>query len=137
MMKNLIRFQSIHDYHKFANLRAPEHPLVSLIDYTDIRYPDNVEQIKWTQDYYVIGLKKDIPYKFFYGQQAYDFDQGVMTFIAPNQVMSLANNPNREAHPSGWLLLIHPDFLWNSPLGTQSMSPCFFRKGKKIWWLNF
>lgn len=125
-MKELLHFKKIGDYHKFAHLAAPEHPLISLVDYSKVQYPQDVESFKWVQDYYVVGLKRNIPYKFFYGQQEYDFDEGVMTFIAPGQVMSLTNNPNRTAHPTGWLLLIHPDFLYRTNLAKQIQHYQFF-----------
>ncbi len=125
-MKELLHFKRISDYHKLANLKAPQHPLISLIDYTQIKYPENIKEIKWRQDYYTIGLKRNVAYKFFYGQQEYDFDEGVMTFIAPNQVMSLGENPNLHTKPTGWLLLIHPDFLWNTDLAKKIKNYEFF-----------
>ena len=126
-MKNLKNFKKVSDYHKFANLSAPEHPLISLVDYSKVQYPADINTLKWRQDYYVIGLKRNIPYKFFYGQQEYDFDEGIMTFIAPNQVMSLGDNPNiNSGKASGFLLLIHPDFLWNSALVKQIKHYRFF-----------
>jgi len=126
-MKDLKHFKKISDYHKIANIAAPEHPLVSLVDYSKVQYSENVNELKWKQDYYTIGLKRNIPYKFFYGQKEYDFDEGVMTFIAPNQVMRLGANPNLNAkEPEGWLLLIHPDFLWNTPLAKQIQEFDFF-----------
>ncbi len=125
-MKKRKHFKKISDYHKFANIAAPEHPLISLVDYGKVQYDANIEDLQWMQDYYTIGLKRNIPYKFFYGQQAYDFDEGLMTFIAPNQVMSLQNNPNVHHKPSGYLLLIHPDFLWKSSLTAQINQYEFF-----------
>lgn len=125
-MKSIHRFKKVSDYHKFANLSAPEHPLISLVDYSQVSYPSNINDMKWTQDYYTIGLKRNIPYKFYYGQQAYDFDEGVMTFIAPKQVMSLGDNPNIQGNPTGFLLLVHPDFLWNSTLAKQIKNYGFF-----------
>lgn len=126
MKKEFLHFKKVSDYHKFAHLSAPQHPLISLIDYSQVQYPENVIDYKWRQDYYAIGLKKNIPYKFFYGQQEYDFDEGLMTFIKPNQVMSLESNPNIGHKPTGWLLLIHPDFLWNSSLANQINQYDFF-----------
>ncbi|MBO6606764.1 MAG: helix-turn-helix transcriptional regulator [Psychroserpens sp.] len=120
------RFKKVGDYHKFANLGAPEHPLISLVDYSQVSYPSHITDMKWTQDYYTIGLKRNIPYKFYYGQQAYDFDEGVMTFIAPKQVLSLGDNPNIQGSPTGFLLLVHPDFLWNSSLAKQIKQYGFF-----------
>lgn len=126
-MKTIKHFKKISDYHKLANLKAPEHPLVSLVDYRHVQYPDDIESLKWKQDYFTIALKRNIKHKMFYGQQAYDFDEGLMTFLAPNQVMSLAHNPNvNEGHPSGWLLLVHPDFLWDSKLGASIKEYDFF-----------
>ncbi|SOE23810.1 Helix-turn-helix domain-containing protein [Spirosomataceae bacterium TFI 002] len=126
-MKHIRHFKKISDYHKLAQLNAPEHPLISLVDYSKVNYPKEINSLKWRQDYYTIGLKRNVQHKFFYGQQEYDFDQGLMTFIAPNQVMSLGDNPNiKNKKPSGSLLLIHPDFLWNSPLANQIMDYDFF-----------
>lgn len=122
----MLQFKKISDYHKFATIDGPEHPLISLIDYSQIQYPADISDIKWVQGYYAVGLKRNVAYKFFYGQQEYDFDEGIMTFISPNQVMSLTNNPNVKNKPSGWLLLIHPDFLWNTPLAKQIKHYAFF-----------
>jgi len=126
-MKALKHFKKVSDYHKLANIPGPEHPLISLVDYSQINYPEDTSQLKWKQDYYTIGLKRNIAYKLFYGQQEYDFDEGIMTFVAPNQVMSLTDNPNLKGQqPSGWLLLIHPDFLWNTSLAKHITQYDFF-----------
>ncbi|WP_353778818.1 helix-turn-helix domain-containing protein [Winogradskyella sp. 3972H.M.0a.05] len=126
-MKDIKHFKKVGDYHNLANIAAPEHPLISLVDYSQVQYPPDIVTLKWKQDYYTIGLKRNIAYKLFYGQQEYDFDEGLMTFLAPNQVMSLENNPNVADHrPSGYLLLIHPDFLWNTPLSKLIKDYDFF-----------
>jgi AraC-like DNA-binding protein len=54
-----------------------------------------------------------------YGQQEFDFDEGVMHFMAPKQILSIQTATAEEFKHAGWLLLIHPDFLWNSPLSTK------------------
>lgn len=119
-MENLKRISKISDYHSFANLSAPKHPLISLIDFGLVEFPERLKGLKLIQEYYTIGLKRNVPYKLFYGQQEYDFNDGLMTFLGPNQVMSMERNPNifldKKLKPSGWLLLIHPDFLWNTTL---------------------
>lgn len=124
------QLSKISDYHAFANLAPPAHPLISLVDYGKVQYPDDIKGLKLLQQYYSIGLKRNVPYKFFYGQQEYDFDGGLMTFISPNQVMSMESNPNigveESLKPSGYLLLIHPDFLWNTALAQAMQSFIFF-----------
>ncbi|MCG1037059.1 helix-turn-helix domain-containing protein [Polaribacter sargassicola] len=129
-MLNIQSFSKIKDYHNFANLSAPKHPLISLIDYSEVKYPKNIKGIKFKQEYYTIGLKRNISYEFYYGQQEYDFDEGIMTFISPNQVLNMESNPNinlnKESKASGWLLCIHPDFFWNTSLSKLIKSYDFF-----------
>lgn len=126
-MAQLYRLSKISDYHNFANLPSPVHPLISLVDYSQVQYPKNVKGLRLIQEYYSIGLKRNVPYKFFYGQQEYDFDEGLMTFISPNQMISMDSNPNVGAkEPSGRLLFIHPDFLWNTSLAKTIKSYEFF-----------
>jgi AraC-type DNA-binding domain-containing proteins len=53
---------------------------------------------------------------------------GLLSFIAPGQVFSIEVLPEEQMtqRPSGWLLLIHPDFLWNTPLAKKIKQYEFF-----------
>lgn len=126
-MEKTIRLNSIAEFHKFCNLTQPDHPLVSLIDYSKVSYPFDQTNVKWIQNFYTIGLKRNVNGKFNYGQQQYDFDSGVLSFIAPLQFLNIEINPSVEAEPTGWLLLIHPDFLWNTSLAKKIKSFDFFQ----------
>ncbi|MEB3345841.1 helix-turn-helix domain-containing protein [Aquimarina gracilis] len=123
----MYRFKTISEFHKYSNLPKPEHPLISLIDYSKVSYPLDSGEIKWVQDFYSIGLKKNVSRKFNYGQQKYDFDEGVLSFVAPQQILSIEINQNADASDaSGWLLLIHPDFIWNTSLANSIKKYDFF-----------
>ncbi len=125
-MKEPIRFNSISDFHTFCGLSKPEHPLISLIDYSKVRYPVNDDEMKWIQDYYSIGLKRNVNARFNYGQQQYDFDSGVLCFVSPLQFLRIEMKPDVEVEPTGYLLLIHPDFLWGTSLIKKMKSYEFF-----------
>jgi AraC-like DNA-binding protein len=125
-MKQTFRFNSISEFHAFCNLPNPEHPLISLIDYSKVRYPVDDTELKWIQNFYSIGLKRNINAKFNYGQQEYDFDSGVLCFVSPLQFLSLEMKPGVEVEPTGYLLLIHPDFLWGTSLIKKIKSYEFF-----------
>lgn len=125
-MKETFRFNSISDFHAFCGLPNPEHPLISLIDYSKVKYPVNDHELKWVQNYYSIGLKRNVNAKFNYGQQEYDFDSGVLCFVSPLQFLSLEMKPEVEVEPTGYLLLIHPDFLWGTSLIRKIKSYEFF-----------
>lgn len=125
-MTNTFRFNSLSEFHNCFGLSHPEHPLVSVIDYSKVIYPTNEVELKWIQNFHSIGLKRNVNAKFNYGQQEYDFDSGVLTFISPLQFLKIEIIPEVVVEPSGWLLLIHPDFLWNHSLASKIKTFDFF-----------
>ncbi|SMP13295.1 helix-turn-helix domain-containing protein [Chryseobacterium profundimaris] len=114
--KKIIRIKSIGEFHQFRGLPKPAHPLISIVDYASIKHQPDMEETSWVFDFYQISVKKGIDGKFKYGQLEYDFDDGIMFFIAPNQVFNIRINHHSTMERSGWMLLIHPDFLWNTSL---------------------
>lgn len=114
------RFRTISEFQQFRQMPKPDHPLISVFEVESAGHIDMTENMSWLYEFYCVGLKKVVGsknVKLKYGQQAYDFDDGVMSFVAPNQVLSLTVEEDNEGiKQSGWLLLIHPDFLWNTPL---------------------
>ena len=75
------------------------------------------EPIGLVFDFYGIAIKRTSNLKVQFGQHPYDFDEGVMSFMAPNHVTSLkVENSQKPIKQSGWILYVHPDFLWNTPL---------------------
>jgi AraC family transcriptional activator of pobA len=119
------RIKTISEYHKSRGLSKPLHPLISLIDYRSIKHSPDTSKVSWVNDFFLIALKKNIDGKFRYGQQDYDFDEGTMFFIAPGQVFRIEVNkdlPDR----SGWMLLVHPDFLWRTSLAKSIKNYDYF-----------
>ena len=110
------RVKTISEFHQLRGLPKPEHPLISVVDYAAIRHAPGKKLTNWVFDFYSISIKRGLTGKINYGQQEYDFDEGVMFFISPNQVFGLNTEPNPTTKRSGWMLLIHPDFLWNTTL---------------------
>jgi AraC family transcriptional regulator, transcriptional activator of pobA len=110
------RIKTITEFHRLNNLEKPEHPLVSVIDFESMRHFPTDGSISFTRDFYSIGLKKDFNAKMKYGQQQYDFDEGIMTFMAPGQVLRIEVQNGETFKHSGWLLLFHPDFILHTSL---------------------
>lgn len=129
MSKSTItRLKSISDLHKFHQLKSPEHPLISLIDYSKIRPTAVNNEIRWVQEFFTISLKRNVVGKFRYGQQSYDFDEGVMTFFAPEQLITvqLIEEDLTTNQPSGHILAIHPDFFYGTSLANKMKKYPFF-----------
>ncbi|MBY0479453.1 MAG: helix-turn-helix transcriptional regulator [Chitinophagaceae bacterium] len=120
------RIKSISEYHRLRGLPKPQHPLISLIDFESIQYSSESNHTSWILDFYSIALKKNFDAKVKYGQQEYDFDEGVLFFISPNQVFSIEVKENEVSKLSGWMLLIHPDFFWKTTLAQNIRKYDFF-----------
>jgi len=116
MMTKLWRLKSVTEFHRVRGLQPPVHPLISVVNYSEVKLLAENNHVNWVLDFYSISLKKNIAVKFKYGQQQYDFDEGVMFFIAPGQVFNIEVLPESNPDRSGWMLLIHPDFLWGTSL---------------------
>ena len=113
------RIKTISEFHQLRGLPRPDHPLISVVDYGSVQRPSTADQVNWVFDFYQISVKRGMSGKMRYGQQEYDFDEGVMFFISPNQVFSIEADPHSTVQRSGWMLLVHPDFLWKTPLAKK------------------
>jgi AraC-like DNA-binding protein len=111
------RIKTITEFHQFRELPKPEHPLISVINFDKIKRLRDDEPVHLVNDFYSVALKRNFKGKFKYGQQEYDFDEGVLFFLSPGQVYAIESD--KELQHSGWLLLLHPDFLWNTPLAQK------------------
>lgn len=113
----LFHFHTITEYHRAAGLPKPAHPLVSLVRMDSLKRPLADGAFSIIYDFYSIAMKRVKNAKFKYGQQASDFDEGVLFFMAPGQVFGVEIEKDVVLQaPEGWIILIHPDFLWNTPL---------------------
>ncbi|MFH6946760.1 helix-turn-helix domain-containing protein [Flavobacterium sp. FlaQc-50] len=121
-----IRLKNISEFHKFWALPKPEHPLISVVDYKHINHSLVDPDQAIIMDYYSIAIKRDLGVKMIYGQESFDFDEGLMFFMAPNQVFKIEKEIRNTTNHAGWILLIHPDFLWNSPLAKTIKKYEFF-----------
>ncbi|NHN25265.1 helix-turn-helix transcriptional regulator [Flavobacterium jejuense] len=124
------KIKSIHEFHKFRELPPPEHPLISIINVENVKSINSDEPKNLLLDFYVIALKQNFNNKgsvlLKYGQQKYDFDEGTMSFMSPNQVFSITVENEIKIKQSGWVLLVHPDFLWNTALANKIKKYDFF-----------
>lgn len=108
------RIRSISELHKLRGLPPPEHPLISVLDYGAMPYPTEGTE-SYVFDFYTISVKRGVG-KMKYGQQQYDFDEGVMYFMAPGQLLTIEPAPAAAGPRSGWIIKVHPDLFWNTPL---------------------
>jgi AraC-like DNA-binding protein len=125
-MKNgeILQIKTLSQYYAAAGLGKPRHPLISVYPFQDAPRVDVPEKIKFMLGFYVITIKYQCTCKSQYGQTSYDYDEGVMGFTAPNQVLGIEKNFEPPTH--GWCLMFHPDFLYGSELPRKIKDHHFF-----------
>ena len=77
-----------------------------------------------TLNFYNISIKRSFQGQMKYGKNYYDFDEGTMSFVSPNQVIAIDQDEDR--NKDGWSLMFHPDLIRNYPLGKSIKNYGFF-----------
>jgi AraC family transcriptional activator of pobA len=111
------KFDSIAELHRLLELPKPEHPLVSVINFEEIKCFSEERLRSVSYNFYCIAMKKNFQGKMKYGQNFYDFDEGVMTFFSPGQVVT--TDITDDLQLSGWWLVVHPEYIRGYPLGKR------------------
>ena len=124
-MNEIIRIKSINDVHRIFGLERPNHPLVSVIQIDDRITNFEYGEAKYVFDFYQINLKQGFSGSISYGRSSYDFDEGTLAFIKPNQTIQIESQEEIKGS-SGWTLLFHPDLIRKSELGQTIDSYSFF-----------
>lgn len=110
-------FKTLSEFHEFRQLPKPLHPLFSVVDMSDVPLIDDKTPVTMILEFYSISIKRMKNVSVKYGQNSFDFNEGILFFIAPNQVFSVAlTEEAKSVERSGWVINIHPDFLWNTTL---------------------
>jgi AraC family transcriptional regulator, transcriptional activator of pobA len=114
---------SIPALHHLMGLPSPKHPLLSLVDNSQLNNNATNNMNSISLRFYGLSYKKAVNGKMGYGQGYYDFDEGGMIFTAPNQVITAYDT---HASHIGKTIFFHPDILFNYPLGKSIGRYSFF-----------
>ncbi|WP_293307553.1 helix-turn-helix domain-containing protein [Pedobacter sp. UBA5917] len=120
--KNPLRIESISEIHELLRVPKPVHPLISLVDNSQMATNTELLNRPFLLNFYKISYKYSTTGRMGYGQGYYDFNEGGMMFTAPNQLIYVDN----DAQYFGATILFHPDFIRNYPLGTTIKKYGFF-----------
>ena len=120
-MNNVKAFSSIQDYNDFIGARTL-HPLVNVVKMSEL---GPMKHMLHRFGFYACYLKDHLCGPMLYGRNKYDYREGTLVFIGPNQV---AGNDDGQVtpHPKGWILIFHPDLLLGTPLARKMKEYTFF-----------
>jgi AraC-like DNA-binding protein len=109
---------SVADFTQHYGFAPPAHPLVTVIDLSQYPVPD-FEARPALRHLYLIVLKRHFHGQLPYGQQQYDYRQGVLGFYAPGQPVQFCppGGAPASAKPGSCMVVFHPDLLARHPTG--------------------
>lgn len=119
-----LRISSISQLHEILGFAKPSHPLISLVDVSQLVIREEEVGTRIIYDLYVI-TQKDKSCGVEYGRNSFDFDEGVMAFSAPGQVYE-PTKAVRAGEITGWMLFFHPDLIHPTHLGSHMDEYSFF-----------
>lgn len=124
MNEPIIHSKSITEIRAVFGLDKPTHPLITILDTEKLAYGEGTVGKRFSSDLYCIALK-DSNCGIDYGRNSYDFDDGVLIFTAPKQVITV-KKPQALNEVKGWMLYFHPNLIRNTTLGSKIDSYNFF-----------
>jgi AraC-like DNA-binding protein len=110
---NNINYKSITEFNLAQNLPEPENPLFSIghKTFNADELEDCVsskEEISYTNQFYVISLKKIVSGEIIYGRTKYDCNTGTLLFSSPNQTYIVKDIV---ISSESWHIAFHEDFI--------------------------
>jgi AraC-like DNA-binding protein len=126
-MKGVHHFATVDEYNELAGQKTL-HPLVSVLDFSQLVIPDPQARRNMLRcfsfGFYAVFFKKGKYCDIHYGRNKYDYQDGTLVFIAPDQVINIEYG--EEYVPGGWGLLFHPDLLRGTALASIMKDYSFF-----------
>ncbi len=119
-MDDIISFNSIKEYNAFNN-NETLHPLVSVVNLNKA-HPRKLRRLRY--GFYTVFLKQIYCGDLRYGLSNYDYEEGTLIFLAPQQV--IGENKEDYYQPQGIALVFHPDLITGTPLGKSIGDYRFF-----------
>jgi AraC-like DNA-binding protein len=104
---------TVADFAQHYGFAPPAHPLITVVDLS--QYPPPAATTPPALHHlYLVVLKRHFHGQLPYGQQVYDYQQGVLGFYGPGQPIQFCPKPDAPtlaAPPQGWMVVFHPDLL--------------------------
>ncbi|MCT4615459.1 MAG: AraC family transcriptional regulator [Marinifilaceae bacterium] len=119
-----MHFDDLECIHEYLDLDKPKNKFMSVIDLSKVKLFKDKSYYNVSTDFYIITMKQGNNWDLKYGLNCFEFADFGISFIAPEQVVSIVDFGSKR--PEGYSLLIHPAFLNNHDVHEQIKECDFF-----------
>ncbi|KXX66905.1 AraC family transcriptional regulator [Flammeovirga sp. SJP92] len=124
-MSSFYTIHSISELHEAFGYKKPNHPLISVINLAEVAISKEMLHLKIGTPFYAITLKTKVAHPFRYGREYFDFSEGYLFGIAPNQIIEV-DETSEKGELEGWALYFHPDLILGYGLYDKISDYSFF-----------
>lgn len=122
-MNDIIKIDHICQYNDLMGVET-QNPLVTVVDFSKRPVEKSIDRM-YNMNLYVVFLKDVNCGDMVYGRQYYDYQEGTMVFLSPNQLYGIKGS-GKMYQPKGYGLLFHPDLIKGTSLGKNIHQYSFF-----------
>ena len=123
-MRNIVyAVETISQLHDIIGIEKPKHPLISVIDYSQVNVVNAPEEGSFTCSFYSVNFKKYC--SFLYGRQPFDHEEGTLHCTAPGQIIIYDRQKEKDSS-EGVGLYFHPELIRKTALGNKINEYTFF-----------
>ena len=115
-MTEFLNIKTLTELFKLMELPAPKHPLIAVVNFEESPLKIDLPELKIVCGFYQISFKSGEDGSIKYGRESYDYQEGSLLYIAPEQVIEYGELNNKRIDKN-WGLFFHPDLI-------QSFSLC-------------
>jgi AraC-like DNA-binding protein len=125
-MSEFIHLPTISDLFNLFKLgKNVHHPLIAIVDFSQV--DEHIgDDAKVSADFYTIMFKNYSKNNVKYGRKAFDFQDGSLICMAPNQVIEMDDELEVSVNMMGWGLFFHPDLIRATSLNDKMKEYNFF-----------
>ena len=124
-MSHFLKIHTITELHDAFGYKKPCHPLISVIDLSEIKISEELLGLKIGTPFYTITLKTKTAQLFKYGRSYFDFSEGFLFGLAPNQIIEI-DETSEKGDMEGWAVYFHPDLIRGYSLSDKLSDYGFF-----------
>lgn len=121
-MNKIMNLETIDEYNAFLGIETL-HPLVASIDFSEVK--KEFSHVRKRFGFYFIVLKDIKCGDLIYGRHQYDYQEGTLVFMAPDQIVG-QDDTGEVFQMKGWGLCFHPDIILGTSLRKKMKDYGFF-----------